>query len=150
MRAWLLVLVLIFAVSGCRGANSTPSPAPTATVAPPQRVPVDGDGSYLDVSAVGLVAMLRNKDFLLINVHIPYAGELEGTDLFIPYDQIEANLDRLPTDRGAKLVLYCRTGGMAAIAARTLVKLGYSNVWNLDGGMVAWEEAGYQLVVKSR
>jgi rhodanese-related sulfurtransferase len=111
---------------------------------------VNGDGSYLDVSAVGLVAMLRNKDFLLINVHIPYAGELEGTDLFIPYDQIEANLDRLPTDRGAKLVLYCRTGGMAAIAARTLVKLGYSNVWNLDGGMVAWEEAGYQLVVKSR
>jgi rhodanese-related sulfurtransferase len=111
---------------------------------------VEGDGSYLDVSAVGLAAMLRNKDFLLINVHIPYAGELEGTDLFIPYDQIEANLDRLPTDRGAKLVLYCRTGGMAAIAARTLVKLGYSNVWNLDGGMVAWEEAGYQLVVKSR
>ena len=62
------------------------------------------------------------------------------------YTKMHSTLAQL--DKGAKLVLYCRSGGMGAIAARTLVKLGYSDVWNLDGGMIAWEEAGYPLVDK--
>jgi rhodanese-related sulfurtransferase len=111
-----------------------------------QQVPVQGGGSYVDVSAGGLHKMLEDKDFLLINVHIPYEGEIEGTDLFIPFDKVEAQLDKLPPDKGAKLVLYCRGGGMSAIAARALVVLSFSNVWNLDGGMIAWNEAGYSLL----
>ena len=31
------------------------------------------------------------------------------------------------------------------IAAETLVGLGYTNIWNLSGGMVAWEQAGLQV-----
>jgi rhodanese-related sulfurtransferase len=115
-----------------------------------QQVPVNGGGSYTDVSAGSLHTMLKDKDFPLINVHIPYEGEIEGTDLFIPFDEIEANVDRLPLDKGAKLVLYCRSGSMSATAARTLVGLGYSDVWNLDGGMIAWEEAGYPLLHRAK
>jgi rhodanese-related sulfurtransferase len=39
---------------------------------------------------------------------------------------------------------------MSAIAARALVKHGYTDVWNLDGGMIAWERAGYPLLRKPR
>lgn len=35
---------------------------------------------------------------------------------------------------------------MSDIAARTLVTLGFRNVWEVDGGMVAWGRAGYPLV----
>jgi len=35
---------------------------------------------------------------------------------------------------------------MSAIAAKTLVGLGYTNVWNLDGVMIAWDESGYPLL----
>jgi len=34
---------------------------------------------------------------------------------------------------------------MSAIAAETLVKLGYTNIWNLDGGMVQWEQEGFEI-----
>ncbi len=104
---------------------------------------VDGGGSYTDVDAAGLAAMLRRKDFPLVNVHVPYEGEIVPTDLFVPFDRIDRNLDKLPADTHARIVLYCRSGSMSATAARTLVRLGYTDVWNLSGGMIAWERAGY-------
>lgn len=105
------------------------------------------DGAYTNVTAEELHAMLQNKDFVFINVHIPYEGNIAGTDLSIPYNEITApdNLAKLPADKDAKVVLYCRSGRMSAIAAEALVSLGYTNVWNLAGGMVAWEKAGYPL-----
>ena len=127
------------------------------TTAPPseaqpseiQRVPVKGGGSYTNVTAAGLATMLEDKDFPLINVHIPYEGEIEGTDLFLPFNEIEEALDELPTNKSAKLVLYCRSGSMATTAARTLVGLGYTDVWNLDGGMIGWKQAGYPILENS-
>ena len=103
------------------------------------------NGWYQNVTADELNRMLKNKDFVLINVHIPFAGNIAGTDLSLPYDQIENNLSQLPLEKNAKIVLFCRSGHMSAIAAENLVSLGYTNVWNLDGGMVAWEQAGYEI-----
>jgi rhodanese-related sulfurtransferase len=145
----VLLVVAILALPGC-GTQKAPA-KPTSEVKRAQQiqqVPVEGGGSYTDVSAACLAVMLQNKDFTLINVHIPYEGEIEGTDLFIPYNEVEANLDRLPADKDARLVVYCRSGSMSAIASRTLVGLGYTNVWNLDGGMIAWGQSGYPLVDK--
>ena len=121
-----------------------PKPAVQAGETP---VGVPG-GAYTNVSPQRLAEMLAvpRKDFVFINTHIPYDGEIEGTDDFIPYDQIGQSLDRLPADKSAKIVLYCRSGNMSATAAETLVRLGYTNVWNLAGGMKAWRAAGFALV----
>ena len=112
-----------------------------------KEVPVNG-GSYIDITPAQLNSMLETKDFLLVNVHIPYEGEILQTDLLVPFDQIEANLSLFPEDKGAKIVLYCRSDSMSNIAARTMVKLGFTNIWNLDGGMIEWEKQGYELIHK--
>ena len=98
---------------------------------------------YTAMTVQQLHERMSNKDFTLINVHIPYAGEIPQTDLFIPYNEIEKQKDKLPADKSAKLVLYCRSGSMSAIAAETLVNMGYTNVVDVPGGMIAWEAAGY-------
>lgn len=108
------------------------------------------DGSYTNISPLELNALLADKTFSFINVHIPYEGELEKTDAFIPFDEIEKNLDQLPKDKSAQIVLYCRSGRMSQEAANTLVKLGFTNVWNLDRGMIGWEQAGLPIVVENQ
>jgi rhodanese-related sulfurtransferase len=89
--------------------------------------------------------MLKHEDFVFVNVHIPFEGNIADTDLSIPYNEIEQNLSQLPSDKNAKIVLYCRSGRMSAIAAEKLVSFGYTSIWNLKGGMVDWEQAGYNI-----
>lgn len=103
---------------------------------------------YYDVNSAALINMLKNKDFPLVNVHIPYEGELANTDAFIPYNTIGQNLEQLPSDKNAKIVLYCRSGSMSAVAAKELAALGYTNVHNLIGGMNEWEKEGNLVIRK--
>lgn len=133
MRKIFLLLLTAILFSGCQPGSVT---GETVTVA---------GGSYQNASVTDLQAMLKSKDFVLLNVHIPFAGNIPGTDLSIPYNEIEQNLSQLPTDKNAKIILYCRSGRMSEIAAEKLVSLGYTNVWNIKGGMVDWEQAGFEL-----
>ena len=128
---WLVAIVL----AGCQSKSVTG-----------ETVAVTG-GSYQNITPTELNTMLMNKDFVFVNVHIPFAGNIAETDLSIAYDQITdpANLAQLPADKNAKIILYCRSGRMSQMAAEDLVKLGYINIWNLDGGMVGWEQAGYEI-----
>jgi rhodanese-related sulfurtransferase len=145
MKRLLFVLVLsTLFLAACAGQSA---PATPAVSSPPATVSVPG-GSYTNVSATQLKAMLDKKEFAFINVHIPYEGEIAKTDAFVPYNEVEKNLGKLPADKNAKIVLYCRSGRMSAIAAETLVRLGYTNVWNMEGGMIAWETLGLPLTTR--
>ncbi|MDO8716868.1 MAG: rhodanese-like domain-containing protein [Dehalococcoidales bacterium] len=143
MKRWLFLIGLAaLLVSAC--GQSTPA-VTTPAPATEREVPVDGE-SYHVINVTQLKAMLDSKDFLFVNVHIPYEGEIEGTDLFIPYNEIEKNLDKLPADTNARIIIYCRSGSMSSIAAKTLTRLGYTNITDVEGGMFAWEMQDYPLV----
>ena len=146
-----LVLVSLVVVALALGACGETSPTPPSTTAAPnvgEVVPVDGGGQYIAILPEELNTMLATKDFFFVNVHVPYEGEIDKTDAFIPFDEIETHLGEFPQALDAKIVVYCRSGGMGDAAARDLVKAGYTNVYNLDGGFRAWSAAGYTLLQK--
>ena len=138
MKKLFLLLLSVAVLVGCQSKSVT---GETVTVT---------GGSYQNVAPAELNTMLKSKDFVFVNVHIPFAGNIANTDLSIPYDQISTseNLSQLPADKSAKIVLYCRSGRMSAIAAEQLVALGYTNIWNVAGGMVDWEQAVYEIEKK--
>lgn len=145
----LAVAVMGWALlSGGGGSGSTSSVSPTGgslgTV-------VQGTGgTWTNIAPDTLASMLTQKDFTLLNVKTPYIGEIDGTDLYIPYTDLAARAAELPADKSAEIVVYCRSGVESAIASQTLLGLGYTDILDLDGGMNAWTASGRELVQKSR
>ena len=138
MRKLITTMMLLIATLSACQANNTEIPG--------EKVEAKG-GLYTNINAGQLNELLKNKDFVFVNVHIPFAGDIPNTDLSIPFDQIgePQYLSQLPLDKNSMIVLYCRSGRMSQIASEELVALGYTNVWNFKNGMVEWEQAGYSL-----
>ena len=61
----------------------------------------------------------------------------------IPMGQVAARLDEI--DRSATLYVICKAGGRSAKVAQLLARSGFEPV-NVDGGMLAWAEAGRPVV----
>ncbi len=135
-RILITLIFVLLALTACQGGSEIG-----------KEEEIEG-GSYRVVTVQELQSKLETKDFLMVNVHIPWEGDIPQTDLRLPYDQIEQSLEQLPEDRDAKILVYCLTSGMAKKAVATLVSQGYTDVWMLDGGATAWSEA--QLPLNSK
>jgi phage shock protein E len=82
----------------------------------------------------------------LLDVRTPqeYAeGHIAGA-INVPYDQLATRLAEVPKDKD--VVLYCRSGRRAGIAADVLAANGYKRLSHLDGDMIAWTEKGRPVV----
>lgn len=87
------------------------------------------------------------EDVYLVNVHVPYEGEIPGTDAFISYTEIADRLEELPDD--GSLVIYCRSGNMSTQSAQEMVDAGFTSFVELEGGYLAWEAAGLPFEVNA-
>ena len=104
-------------------------------------------GSYETISSAVLFEMLNTQtdNFLLINTHINYEGEIPTTDVFIPFNEIAKYFPVLPKDKSSNIVIYDMGDNTSEAAAQSLVRLGYKDVKQLQGGIAAWQSAGYEV-----
>lgn len=81
----------------------------------------------------------KGDKITVIDVRTPdeyAAGHIPGS-LLIPFDEIKVKSDQLPQDKNTEIVVYCRSGRRSAIAAETLISLGYAKIYDL-GAVSSW------------
>jgi len=131
----ILILVLAFAVAGC-SSQETASPDETdaATGATYETVDVQTAND----------ALSSNADAQIVDVREPVewaeTGVPQGAAL-IPLGDLEsAAASELATDQPVYVI--CRSGNRSQTGSDILVGLGYTQVYNVDGGITAWLDAG--------
>jgi phage shock protein E len=91
-------------------------------------------------------ALVSGADIIIVNVresdeyeaeHIPQAKH-------IPRGMLELRAAEELPDKSVRIVTHCNAGGRGSLAAKSLRDMGYTNVANLEGGLDAWRETGYE------
>ena len=91
--------------------------------------------------------VIQNESVFLLNVHTPYQGKINGTDKIIEdWENIEKYMDKLPKDTSIPIAVYCKSGRMSGKVAEKLKEMGYQKIYDLNGGMNAWEESGRKII----
>ena len=93
-------------------------------------------------------AELERGDAVLIDTREQYEWDeahLDGATL-VPPDTVADRIESVVPDRSRRVLVYCRVGNRSARAVDTLEELGYEDVASIDGGIVAWQEAGFPVV----
>jgi rhodanese-related sulfurtransferase len=145
-QSHLLLLVAIAMIAGpmaraAEPASATPAPG-AAAAAPAQAVAVQ------PMSQDALLQHLAQhpEHLFLLDVRTPQEfaeGHIAGA-VNVPYDQLATRLAEVPKDKD--VVLYCRTGRRAGVAADVLAANGYTRLSHLEGDMIAWTEMGRPVV----
>jgi rhodanese-related sulfurtransferase len=96
--------------------------------------------------------LLLNEGARLIDVredHEWQAAHAAGAE-HLGKGVIERDIEQLVPDKDTPLILYCGGGYRSALAADTLQRMDYKNVYSMAGGWKAWKEAGAPIETENR
>jgi hypothetical protein len=91
VSAVVLAVLVAIALASCSGDDGSGTP--------------DGPG-WTRLSPEGLQDLMSSEDVYLVNVHVPFEGEITGTDVHIPYTDLVDRLGELPAEGAQTLDLY--------------------------------------------
>jgi rhodanese-related sulfurtransferase len=89
----------------------------------------------------------RSEKFLLIDVReeSEYAADHLPGAIHLGKGILERDVEERVPDQNTPMVLYCGGGFRSALAADNLQKMGYTQVFSMDGGIRSWREKGFTL-----
>ncbi|MGA7096447.1 MAG: rhodanese-like domain-containing protein [Acidimicrobiia bacterium] len=102
-----------------------------------------------------VAARRETGQVVLVDVREPGEAEKDGSipgSIAAPRGMLEFHADPSSPYHMAELtptqpvIVYCKSGSRSALAAASLTDLGYAQVAHLDGGVLAWKEAGRPVV----
>ena len=137
MKNWKLLLpllVLALALVACGGqASSADVAASDVNLGElPQEVDVQ---TVFDIQEAEDVYVLDVREqYEYDEKHIPNVT-------LLPMSEIQNRLDEIPTDK--EVIITCRSGNRSGQVTQFLEQNGFDNIHNMQGGIVAWEEAGF-------
>ena len=88
----------------------------------------------------------QNHDLYLLDVRTPAEyrqARLEGA-MLIPIDQLVNRINELPSNR--PILVYCAVGSRSAQVVNYLARRGYTEIYNLYGGIYSWAQRGYPVL----
>ncbi|HSK27130.1 MAG TPA: rhodanese-like domain-containing protein [Jiangellales bacterium] len=158
LRAVLVVVALLGALVlvGCGTTDDPTGGAATATsVAPAPTTPADGPAeappaaaSPVRVSAAEAVTVLAEQDVTVLDVRTPEefaAGHLpDAVNVDLAGPDFDAEVAELPT--ADTYLVYCRSGNRSAVAAARMAALGFTSLYDVQGGIQDWQAAGGEVV----
>jgi len=105
----------------------------------------EAKGRIPEVTVEQTRAMLKDdKAILLIDVREDNewaAGHAKGAQ-HLGRGILERDIEQTVPDKQTHLILYCGGGYRSALAAESLLRMGYEYVYSMEGGWKAWKESG--------
>lgn len=129
--ALIMILTGSFFLYGCGSESDTSSDSAAQQA--------ESGSVYKDISADELKSLIdTNKNLLVVDVREQFeydAGHLANS-MLIPTSEFTNRVNELPKEKAIAVV--CATGARSAQVARYLAESGYSEVYNLAGGLSSW------------
>lgn len=100
---------------------------------------IEGDKRTLVIDPRDAADILATTGLIPGAMNISYGSLTWRADNEVPPEWREPELE----DRDRPIIFACETGELGALSAKLLMDMGFTNVSNLDGGTVAWIDAGY-------
>ncbi len=98
---------------------------------------------YKSVNTVEATRLFNDDAFLLdVRTAAEYKDGFIGEASNVPVTDLSASMNKLPKDKEKPILVYCLTGARSGRAAGVLSKVGYTQVFNLAGGINAWKSSG--------
>lgn len=142
----LFLALLLLIITGCSGNADADNTSITANVNAEANIEANAEidlstlAPVLDAQTVA--AIKDHADVLLIDVReqVEYdAGHIPGITL-IPMGEVPGRLAEIPKDK--TVIVTCRSGNRSSQVASYLQEQGFTNIHDLQGGIIAWQQAG--------
>jgi rhodanese-related sulfurtransferase len=101
---------------------------------------------HVDVSVQQGKEMIDSGEVFILDVRTQEEydeGHIMGSTL-IPVDELDSRLKELPRDK--KILVYCGTGHRSLTASEKLENSGFTQIYNMKGGITEWINTGYDVV----
>ena len=123
MEKWIIGMLVMLLFAGCSQAKGNPQEA-----------------SFVNITAEKAKQLMDTEEnYIILDVRTQEEydqGHIPGATL-IPDNRIDADAEKILTDKNQLILVYCRSGRRSKLAAERLVQLGYTNIKEF-GGILDW------------